>query len=106
MEDGYSSSGSEHTIDNSANSPVVPPPPPSPVDTNVNILKTNNQIKKTRNSNKGTKLTPWATEVQLDQVLFKLALIMKPYKPAKGIKNMYLSAFMYCIKFSNFILQV
>ena len=85
MEDGYSSSGSEHTIDGSANSPVVPPPPPSPDGTNVNTPKTKNPPKKARNSNKGTKLTPWATESQLDDVLFKLALLIKPYKPVKGV---------------------
>ena len=85
MEDGYSSSGSEHTIDGGAlNSPVVPPPPPSPVGINANTPKNPNPPKKARNSNKGTKLTPWATESQLDDVLFKLALVVKPYKPVKG----------------------
>jgi len=106
MEDGYSSSGSEHTLFDGNQSPVIPPPPASPVAANVSSPKTKDTVKKARNSNKGAKLTPWVSELQLDEVLFKMALILKPYKPVKGMVDYVpLLQFILYLKCHNFVLQ-
>lgn len=76
VDDGYSSSGSEHTIPS-------PPPTPEPDDNGTKAVPkaVRKQPKARTNTNKGTKLTPWSS---LDEVLFTLALIHKPYIKKQG----------------------
>jgi len=85
--DGYTSSGSEHTI---------PSPPPTPdggfgavvVEKDANeVTKSKKKSPKKRNlGNRGPKLTPWRSNEKLDDVLFGLALIEKPFVKTPGTK--------------------
>lgn len=76
IDDGYSSSGSEKTI---------PSPPPTPEHNDNGTGAAAKTVRKQQNvrsnTNKGAKLTPWNS---LDEVLFTLALIHKPYIKKQG----------------------
>ena len=88
LNDGYSSSGSEHTI---------PSPPPTPEHSNESVVaakeqsdkvtKSKRSPKKRKTTTKGSKLTPWRADDKLDEVLFALALVEKPLTKKPGMKD-------------------